>query len=332
MEQEYRMMFDEVHASERLRQEVQNMIKQDRREVRRHISKTALIAAIIAALLAGTALAASFSEPGNLQDWFQQKSDTELSEFQIAAIDRLTQEIGISDSCNGIMLTVDSITVGRSSLWILVKVDGLKKVETEKGYHFGDWDLAFVPEWTSTGPGGYGYSYSGAADDGRLTFLLNWNATMENEESFFAEEKTVRLQFKNLKYKNELVAEGSWDLCFTLKPLAESYLTLESAQVPAKNRFTKEIVLLDIRDICISPTDIQFMADQKTYVGKSLRLLDIIKLLMDDGTIVDAEDYSGMVVGDVNDGQYSYTFYWDMPVDLSRVAALQIGDTVIPLG
>lgn len=100
MEQKYRDMFDEVHASDRLQQEVQNMTKQERQEVRRRISKTTLIAAIIAALLAGTALAASV--PGVKlwfdRQWEETSGGKEMAQEQERAIDSLTHSVNVSSA------------------------------------------------------------------------------------------------------------------------------------------------------------------------------------------------------------------------------------------
>ena len=62
MRREYREMFDEVHASARLRMEVMNMKHTENAGMRpkRRIPPAALIAAILAAILAGTALAAEY--------------------------------------------------------------------------------------------------------------------------------------------------------------------------------------------------------------------------------------------------------------------------------
>ncbi len=65
----YQEAFDHVTASERLKDEVLDMTKREKQELRRRIPKFILIAAVIALLLAGTALAVNIP---NLQDWFRQ--------------------------------------------------------------------------------------------------------------------------------------------------------------------------------------------------------------------------------------------------------------------
>ena len=57
MEKEYRELFDEVHASRRLRMEVMNMKHEETKHAHR-IPRAALVAAALALVLAGTAVAA----------------------------------------------------------------------------------------------------------------------------------------------------------------------------------------------------------------------------------------------------------------------------------
>ena len=68
MRTRYQRAFDHVTASGRLREEVLNMTKQEKRSLRRRIPRAVLIAAVLALLLAGTALAVNV--PG-IQAWFQ---------------------------------------------------------------------------------------------------------------------------------------------------------------------------------------------------------------------------------------------------------------------
>ena len=62
MRKEYREMFDEVHASERLRTEVMNMKRAENgsERTRRRVPAAALIAAALVVVLAGTALAVEY--------------------------------------------------------------------------------------------------------------------------------------------------------------------------------------------------------------------------------------------------------------------------------
>lgn len=130
MNELYRKTFDDVHASEALRQEVLNMTKQEKAVVKRQIPRVALIAAIVALALAGTALAASL--PG-IQEWFSRQWTKETGKAietdQMGVITKLTDAVGVSDTVDGVTVTVDSVTRGDDVLWLLLEAEGLPPEE-----------------------------------------------------------------------------------------------------------------------------------------------------------------------------------------------------------
>lgn len=98
MRTRYQRAFDHVTASGRLREEVLNMTKQEKRSLRRRIPRAVLIAAALALLLAGTALAVN--APG-IQAWFQRyweeaAGEAEVPPAQREVLDDLTQPVGTS--------------------------------------------------------------------------------------------------------------------------------------------------------------------------------------------------------------------------------------------
>lgn len=126
----YRKTFDEIHASDALRQEVLNMTKQEKAVVRRQIPRMVLIAAIVALVLAGTALAAAI--PG-IQEWFGQQWMKEtgrpIHTDQMGLIDQLSDAVGVSATVDGVTVTVDSVTRGEDVIWFLLRYDGLPPEE-----------------------------------------------------------------------------------------------------------------------------------------------------------------------------------------------------------
>lgn len=132
----YRKTFDEVHASEALRQEVLNMTKQEKAVVRRQVPRMVLIAAIVVLALAGTALAAAL--PG-IQEWFSRQWTKETGKAietdQMGVITKLTDAVGVSDTVDGVTVTVDSVTRGEDVVWFLLELDGLPaEEELEKAF------------------------------------------------------------------------------------------------------------------------------------------------------------------------------------------------------
>ena len=150
MYEQYRETFDRIHASERLREEVLQMTKQERGvSHKRRISRGILVAAVLVLALTGTTLAA-VGMPRTLRDWFavewQERTETDISQEQLALIDSLTQEVGVSDTQNGVTVTLDSITVGNSSMWMMLHVSGAYGENEDLRYHFDGIDLTMDPD------------------------------------------------------------------------------------------------------------------------------------------------------------------------------------------
>ena len=56
-------------------------------------------------------------------------------------------------------MTVDSVTVGNSTVWMLVKVSGTYTREKEAHYHFDGMDLTLDPDPDAVKtPGGYSWT------------------------------------------------------------------------------------------------------------------------------------------------------------------------------
>ena len=221
MKQAYRDLFDEVHASQHLRQEVLQMTEQ-KQAPRRQFPKRLLIAAAVLAVLAGTAVAA-VGGPATLRDWFgrtwEESTGAPMETQQMALIDELTRPVGASDTQNGVTVTVDSITVGNSNLWLLLKISGEYPEEENVGYNFDGMDLTIDPDPDQVDtPGGAGmsYPYSGVAEDGRLTLLVHYTIDLAGQSSLLEEPRQVTLKMDNLERRDlttlddpTTLAEGS---------------------------------------------------------------------------------------------------------------------------
>ena len=161
MERQYRERFDEVRSSRRLREEVTRMTKMEQRPARRRLPKKTLLAAAVLVVLAGTAVGA-VGMPGTLRGWFaqewQQTTGTAMDAEQLALIDKLTRPVGVTDTQNGTTVTVDSVTVGNSTVWMLLKVSGEYAEDSALRYHFDSIDLTLDPDPDEVEtPGGYGF-------------------------------------------------------------------------------------------------------------------------------------------------------------------------------
>ena len=171
MNRPYLQLFDQLSASDTLKQEVQNMTRQERTAGKARLPKTAVIAAVMILLLAGTAVAAQLF---GIRDWFseqwREETGTAISMDQLGLIDQLTQEIGAADTDNEVTITVDSATRGERILWLLLRIDGAVPVPEEARF-FSSVRMTFYPEIQTEG---FAYSFEDAAlrEDGSLMVLL----------------------------------------------------------------------------------------------------------------------------------------------------------------
>lgn len=329
----YQEVFDEVCASDTLKQEVWNMTRQQQKiPKRRRIPAAALIAAVLALALTGTVLAA-VGVPGSLKDWFAQQwaemSGEEMHEEQLALIDRLTQQVGVSDTCGGVTVTLDSITYGDSTLWLLLKVSG--DLDVAQGeYYFDRPGVLFAGRPDSeTTPGGEGIEcpFIGIAEDGVQTMLMRYSITLTGTDSLL-EGYDAELRLGDLMYSDSVAREGAWVLPFRLEPSEQEVLTLESTVVPAHNHENGyEAGVTELQNICVSATGIRFTQtaeQQMMYPG-------LAGVVLEDGTEVPSAGGGSRWSGEKWTGEWASDYCWELPVDLSRVVGVRFGNTVIPL-
>ena len=284
MKEEYRQVFDQVHASERLREEVAQMTNLERKNPKKRFPKGILIAAAILAVLAGSAIAA-VGMPGTLQGWFArqwtEQNNTEMSTEQMEFIDHLTDEVGVQDTQNGVTVTLDSVTAGDSGIWLLLKVSGSYEEDEDHRYDFGHVELTLDPdpEKIHDTPGGSGIQtlYSGTAADGAFTVLLQYTIDLAGKSTLLEEPRSATLVLEDLNRKE---IGGDWEET----PAAE-----EQAWKP-----------------------------------------EWAALILRDGSVVECGGGSSRFQ-DAEYTRWSSTYYWRVPVDLSQVEALRIGDETFPL-
>lgn len=327
MNRPYKEMFDNLPASDRLRQEVLNMTTKERTTKRvSRLPKVTAIAAITAVLLVGTAFAANLF---GIRDMFavqwQEETGHEISVDQLGLIDQLTQEIGASDTNNGITVTVDSVTRGEGILWMLLRIDGEVPV-TEDANLYADVNMTFSPEIETAG---FAYSIEDAAvrEDGSLMALVRYVPPLTGEDTLLGSHD-VTLCLKDLHWNGELAAEGNWEIEFSLDAMkAADALALEEPVVVRGISLTDpEPVDVEYYDIRITPTEIWLHTDAP--LGDEIMVLGEWGLLMEDGSEIIHN--GGATYDHPNDGMES-VYYWRVPVNLSEVVALTFGDMVIPV-
>ena len=358
----YRETFDEIHASEALRQEVLNMTKQEQAVVKRQIPRMLLIAAVIVLVLAGTTLAVSLT---GLPDWFGRQWTEEtgkpIEKDQMGVITGLTDEVGISAEAGGVKVTVDSITRGREGLWLLMKIDGVpseSELEAMLGqyerpieglpegvlppsirhYGFTQMELEYTPAGTGDSWSSAGLLQESRGEDGSLTMLYQYEAPDDMTYTpLDAEELTLnfgRLQWGYLGNHVPL-GDGPWEIKIPLKPLKDQpMLTTGPCTISCDARIdgpwnTQTMgpypqVEVAFQDIQVTATGCTlFWADPGQT--EEARPPHRILLVMKDGTEVEL-DSSGSFGHEQPDGSFVTRKCWPVPVDLSQAEALRDRD------
>lgn len=369
MRDQYRETFDEIHASEALRQEVLNMTKQEKAVMKRQVPKMMLIAAVIILALAGTTLAASLT---GLPDWFGQqwteKTGKTIEKDQMGVITGLTDEVGVSAEAGGVTVTVDSVTRGEGIIWVLMRITGIPSEEeltarmsqyerpieglpegvtppSVRHYSFMDLELRFKPELEDA-YSSWSYPQETREEDGSLALLLRYVPPVGAEATpLDAEEMTLRLG--SLRWGALAgyvpVAEGPWELTFPLPVLErEKPLTTGECRVTGNIRPegawsleedgpmpTEEVAFQDIQ---VTATGVRFLWADPQQMSR-VYLPGYIELVMKDGTEVrgqGGECYRTRA----DDGQVlsqATQYIWPVPVDLNQVEALSVGGELLKL-
>ncbi len=337
MKASYRELFDEVRASQNLKEEVLNMTKQERTQVVKKVSLSFIIAAALAVLLAGTALAAAIGIPQTLQEWFGHQwteagGAEEMPKEQAEVIESLVQPVDVTSSGYGVTVTLDSVTPGENCLWMYLKVKG-DMLEDE--WHFINEEVIgegldhpmgmSIYPMSNTEEGKQDLVIQYIAPEG-VTFLEGGRLILELSDLILLHEAGTEEGEGQPEY--ELV-EGFWALPFILEPVEEQeMLTVERAVVPARDFGSEQPEgPMEIRDIRVTTTGVSFTEDEPDpEIKPELLMTDVtseIFLQMKDGAEFQA-------VGRRR-GLERTRCSWDFPVDLSKVESIRFGDVVIPL-
>lgn len=338
----YRELFDNVRASETLKMEVRNMTNQTQnKKERRKIPAMAILAAALTLALMGTALAEAFL-PGTLRGWFsrqwEESTGREPDAEQVVSVERLTQSVGVSDTDSGVTVTLDSITLGNSSLWMMLKLDGdIPAKKKPELFHFEDVDLTFntAPDSVMTPSSfGYGFDYMGITEDGKLSILINYSVTLSGEDTLFSG-YAAELRLGALMYSDSVAVSGNWTLPFALDAVQEEVLTLDSALVPTMARPDRKAETVEIQNIRVSATGIRFTQDLNYDEVPEILDPDLMGVVLSDGSLIPSigggSRWTGDVAGDTYTGDWATDMTWRVPVDLSQVVGVQFGDKIIPL-
>lgn len=381
MRTKYQQAFDHVAASDRLKEEVRNMTKQEKRALRRQVPRALIAAALVALLLAGTALAASV--PG-IQDWFRQywqeaTGQAEMDKAQTAAVDGLTQSVGsqaagqeteehgpagepeaeaeagtqadpgaapdaaasgaadqpesvpAATTASEVTVTVDSVTAGKTNLWMLVHISG--EYEAGKNYSFWSGRLEGAPKKVLEDMGlvvqtGIIFSRDGTRvlEDGSLEMLMRYESPDPTAD--LTESRTMTLVLENLTADREVLVEGRWEVPISLSATeTQPPLVLENVTVPlTEDGVTRQVAY---QKVAVSATGVQLTCAPQDWED-ALAFYDVA-LVLKDGSEVPSQGGNANWEGEADASFYVGSFAWKLPVDLDQAAALRFGETTVPL-
>ncbi len=350
MENRYRDMFDEVRASDTLRQEVLRMQNQENgRRTRRRLPVAGLAAAVLAVVLAaGTALAVASP---SLRDWFARRwaegTGGEISESQALLIDSLTQKVGESRTVGEVTVTVDSITVGGDALWALVDVEGLD-FDADKAYSFDQTDIEIQPDPSEGAPGVMGCSIGsiGLTEDAAVRMLLEFSGIFPTGNQINAGGYTLELRLRDLTLcrragePDEIIYEGEWSFSIPLTESMVPTIAIDSAVVELgaggedmEDAAASSGVTITLRDIRVTATGLSFYtaySDDEAAERVQMAALSYLEVavILSDGTEVLSNGSGG---SQTEGGGWYCTSQWPVPIDVEDVMAIRIGGTEIPV-
>lgn len=319
----YEKAFSGVGPSAETRENILRLgVQRRKRHYVRRLSG-ALATAILAAALLGCGVVATVYGD-SIQSWFSHYWEAitgqPMSESQTALIDHLTQEIGLSQTVDGITVTVDSATVGESSFYLLLRVEG-DKFSRRYSYSFDRFNI----ELTSEPYPGYGYEYHGLDGDGAVLLMLEVNCGPG------AAPLGVKLEpsdFREGPFSNDkLLASGPWEFTFTLdrgQPIKSINLPDTTIYIPEGDDLEDVSVLLT--DIRVSSTGLYFQydAEQARFQTEFFP-----ELILKNGAAVHIGSGHGTFMKDGKTMQHNWT--WAFPVDMDEADYVLMGNTKVYL-
>lgn len=304
--------------------------------IRRHLP-VALIAAILALFLMGAGIVAIIYGD-SIQSWFghyfELVTGQEMSEEQTALIDHLSQDISQSQTVGEATVTVDSVTVGDDSFYLLLRVEG---VELSKRHHYSfagvTLEVSPDPMEGVGGIGSHGIQYQGMDGDGSALLLMDYSYATQEDFELDTTPLEVHLILEDFMRSpqsdnRKMVTEGIWEFNFTIdRSQPPATISLPDTEVVAMNLELREEAPVVLKNIELTNTGIRFLYD---YQEGTYSLEAHLEIVLKNGAIIGYSDGSGTPLGDGTTLNCSY--HWMIPVNLDEVQAVRICGVDILVG
>lgn len=230
-----------------------------------------------------------------------------------------------------VTVTVDSVTAGKTNLWLLVHVSG--DYQTGKHYSFWSGCLKGAPKKVLTDMGlmiqtGIIFSRDGTRvrEDGSLEMLLRYECPDPNAD--LTQSRTMTLVLEDLRADGEVLVKGRWEVPISLSATeSQPPLVLENVTVPlTEDGVTRQVAYQKVE---VTATGVQMTCALQDW--KDALVFHDVALVLKDGSEIASEGGSGTWEGEAEASPYVGSFGWKLPVDLDQAAALRFGETTVPL-
>lgn len=291
-----------------------------------------LVAALLSLSLLGAGMMSGLFGD-SIQSWFahywESITGRPMSGGHTALIDHLSQKIGLSETVGDITVTVDSATVGETSFFLLLRIEG-QPFSTRHDYGFDQINVDLEAGENSAGLAGYSLDFVGLDADGAALMLLDYDYMVKDSTNEELPPMKVVLTMRDFAQnprtsQRKVLEEGQWSFSFDLARNELSVKYLPDTEVMADDQtpndaYTQVPVIL--KNLLLTNTHVSFQYDRQD----GLYVPMFIEAIMKDGKRISVSSGTGVVL---ENGELRQKCTWRIPLDLDEVAAIRINGTLI---
>lgn len=291
------------------------------RRARRYMrAAAALLAAALALALCGTALAAAVTGESMtelLQSLWERRFGRPMSPEHEAAVAGMTQELGLSQTADGVTVRVDSARAEGYDAWLLIEVTGLE-FDEDSNYHFGMKSLSF------NGRCGSYVARDFVSEGGEKLVVLIEH--IFHDRSAPREALDVELRLGTLRRleggeAGPMLAAGPWSFDFRLEQGEEPRtVRLPDTEVPARD--APAVTLTNLEVSGVSCHFRWYNPD-----GDVTPKIHSLALVLEDGSVNVSLGSASAVGG----GYWESKCLWAIPVEIDEAVALLVNEELLPI-
>ncbi|MCD7771426.1 MAG: DUF4179 domain-containing protein [Oscillospiraceae bacterium] len=282
-----------------------------------------LVTVFAAILLMGAGfIASSDSIDGWFKTQWEEVTGEEMSNTQYEYVASLSQYIGLSQSSDGVTVTVDSATLGDDIIYVLIYVES-DNAKFAPNVSIARFDTAAIElDAAITRFSHVGTSWQYTDENGKVCLILEKTFGLENGD----EPVDVTLHFEDFcaYYAEDTGLTGTfnggvWDFEFTLER-TETHLI----------EFTIPETWSGVYELSVSEFTLYAVYDYPSYniYPRGLYLGNIYAITEDGTEIRTSLSYS---ISDPDDGVTVAQYHWAVPLDLDEIVGIRIGEEIIEI-